>query len=478
MCTYGEVDQVTGPGGLSLARVTIVAPTRRLDVALPDNMAVAELLPHLLRHAGDDLGDAGDRHGGWVLRRATGAILEPVRNLSAQGVRDGELLHLAPGRDDWPELAYDDVVEVIASGARHAARSWGRGATRACGLAVSSALFGLGAVVLALTAGPTTTLGVGALGLATLLTMTGSLLSRAFADARAGAVVAASGLPYGFLGGVLLAPPAGAQRAHLSAGGLLLGAAVLLTFSVIGYVSVGSVQRLFMAGAVIGVVGMLAAALWILGVSAGGAAAVALTVVIGLLPGYPLVASWFGRLPVPALPDRPEDILEDHPVPRRADVFTAVARATELLTGMLLAAAVVGAIAIGFLTVVAGSRAGSLLALAAAAALLLRARLFAAPQQRLPLLISGLIGLILLGFGLVPSGSSVATGMALMVILIVVAVAVLAAGLVYSRKAPTPYLGRAADILDVVAIMALIPLACGVLGLYTAIQGLFASIGG
>ncbi|MFD0788569.1 hypothetical protein ACFQZ8_32030 [Micromonospora azadirachtae] len=48
----------------------------------------------------------------------------------------------------------------------------------------------------------------------------------------------------------------------------------------------------------------------------------------------------------------------------------------------------------------------------------------------------------------------------------------------FSRRRPTPHLGRAADIADVVAIMALIPLACAVIGLFGAIQGMFASIGG
>ncbi len=48
----------------------------------------------------------------------------------------------------------------------------------------------------------------------------------------------------------------------------------------------------------------------------------------------------------------------------------------------------------------------------------------------------------------------------------------LAAGLVYSQRPPSPYLGRFADIVDVLAIMALIPLACAVLGLFGAIQGL------
>src|SRR5262245_12161546 len=111
-----------------------------MDLAIPDSMLIGELLPHLLRHAGDGLGDEGERQGGWVLRRATGTVLEPTRSLVAQGVRDGDLLHLAPGRVDWPELAYDDVVEVIAAGARRGGRSWGNVATRRGGFAVGSAV--------------------------------------------------------------------------------------------------------------------------------------------------------------------------------------------------------------------------------------------------------------------------------------------------------------------------------------------------
>src|SRR5689334_14628733 len=79
----GEVDTVTAPVGLGLARVTVTAPKRRIDVALPDGVLIAELLPHLLRHAGEELADEGEGHGGWALRRSTGGALEPNRSLSA-----------------------------------------------------------------------------------------------------------------------------------------------------------------------------------------------------------------------------------------------------------------------------------------------------------------------------------------------------------------------------------------------------------
>jgi type VII secretion integral membrane protein EccD len=469
---------VTAPGGLSLARVTVAAPKRRMDVALPDNLLVAELLPHLLRHAGDDLGDDGERHGGWVLRRATGAVLEPTRNLSVQGVRDGELLHLAPRRDDWPELAYDDVVEVIASGARRAGRSWGSAATRRGGLAVASVILGLGLVVLLISGPPWPLPAAVGLGLATVLAVVGILLSRAFGDAAAGAVVAASGLPYAFAGGALLAAPGDTAVTRLGASSLLLGAAALLVFSVIGYTGVAATQRLFMAGIASSVIGLLAALLCLMGMGPGGAAAVALTAVIGLLPSYPLIASWIGRLPVPELPERAEDILEDRPVPKRSDVFAAVARSTELLSGMLLSAAVCGAVATAFLVGVDGSVSADLLAFAAAAALLLRARLFALPQQRVPLLVAGIAGLALLLLGYVLQADSGGGRLILLLLVLLAAAAVLAAGIVYSRRSPSPYLGRAADIFDVLAIMALVPLACAVAGLFGEIQGLFGSIGG
>jgi type VII secretion integral membrane protein EccD len=469
---------VTAPGGLSLARVTVAAPSRRMDVALPETMLVAELLPHLLRHAGDDLADAGDRQGGWVLRRATGAVLEPTRNLATQGIRDGELLHLVPGREDWPELAYDDVVEVIAAGARRAGRSWGQAATRRGGLAVFGAVLGLGLFILALAGPPWPAPGFVALALAAVLAIFGILLSRAFSDARAGAAVAASGLPYAFAGGALLAAPEHVGLTGLGATNLLLGSAALLVFSVIGYTGVAAVQRLFMAGLAASVTGLVAAGLCVAGVSPAGSAAVATTAAIGLLPGYPLIASSLGRLPVPDLPDRPEQILEDRPVPRRTDVFASVARATELLTGMLLAAAVTSAIAIVFLTIVDGTAAGAALSFCGAAAMLLRARLFALPQQRIPLLVSGIIGLAGLVCWWALETRSGAPRLLVLLVLVVAATAALAAGLAYSRRSPSPYLGRAADIADVLAIMALIPLACAVLGVFGVIKDLLGSIGG
>ncbi|KUL25022.1 type VII secretion integral membrane protein EccD [Actinoplanes awajinensis subsp. mycoplanecinus] len=467
---------MTAPGGPSLARVTIAAPTRRMDIALPDNMLVGELLPHLLRHAEGALGEPAERNGGWVLRRATGAALEPQRNLAAQGVRDGELLHLKPAREDWPELAYDDVVEVIASGARRAGRSWGAAATRRCGLAVFTVALLVGLLGLAISGPARSVAAIVALAVALGLAVTGILLSRAFTDAGAGAVVAASGLPYAFFGGAWLAGATDPALFGVGAPALLLGSAVLLVLSVLGHAGVAGLPRLFVAGIAIALTGLLAALLTLAGTSGEGAAAVALTAAIGLLPGYPVLASWIGRLPFPELPNRAEDILKDKPMPRRADVFTAVVRADEVLTGLLLAAAFSSVVAILYLGLTGPDTSTVLLIVAGTTALLLRARLLATPQQRGPLLVAGVAGLAELGIGAVLG--DVIPGLLLLAAALLAGAIALAAAVVYSQRPPSPYLGRAADLLDVLAIMALIPLTCAVMGVFDDIRGLFSSIGG
>ncbi|WP_374216088.1 EsaB/YukD family protein, partial [Frankia sp. AiPs1] len=50
---------------IGLARVAVVAPGRRIDLALPELVPLGALLPAVLRHAGEEALDrAGGRGGG------------------------------------------------------------------------------------------------------------------------------------------------------------------------------------------------------------------------------------------------------------------------------------------------------------------------------------------------------------------------------------------------------------------------------
>jgi len=460
---------VTKSIGTGLARVTVAAPKRRIDVALPEHVAAAELLPGLLRHAGDDLADTGQAHGGWVLRRADGSVIDGGRTLGAQGLRDGEILHLVPRRAEWPELDYDDVVDAIATGARRHGHAWAAKATRTCGLAVASGIFLLGLVVIMLS-GPGWTLpGALALGLAVVLTMAGVVLSRAMSDSPGGAVIAATGLPFAFAGGAAVLG-GDAALSELGPAHVLVGSSALLLASIASYLGVADRTQLFVAGAFSGVLGICGALLAFAAVSAAGVAAVLVSVVLAVVPTLPLLAIRLGKLPMPALPTSAEDLLKDQPMPPRSKVYAAVVRSDELLTGMLLGAALVSVVG-EIVLLRAGDATASVLVALVAAASLLRARLFPTVRQRVPLLVIGLTGVTALAIGSILLDAS--TRIAVVApVLLVAAGLVGAAGLAYSRRTPSPYLGRIADILDVLLVLAVVPVACGVLGLYGYVRGL------
>jgi type VII secretion integral membrane protein EccD len=467
---------MTAAAGTGLARVTVSSAQRRIDVALPDDVPVAELLPEILRHAGESAADDGEQHGGWVLRRATGALVEPARNLAAQGIRDGEVMHLVPGRAEWPELEYDDVVEAIASGARRYGRSWGGAATRRCALAVAAVMLVLSLADIGLASPPWRTPGLVALALAASLTLVGIALARAGGDAVAGAVLAASGLPHAFLGGGLLTAPEHASITGLGVPQVLVGSVALLLFGVLGYVGVGALSRLFAAAITAGLLGVVAGLLGLTSLSSAGVTAIVVTIAIGLMPGYPLLSIRLGRLPLPALPQRAEDMLVDQPLPQRSDVYAAVARSDEILTGILFGVSAVALVSSALL-IGSDDRAARVLAVVASLALLMRARLFPTPRQRLPLIVAGLGGVVVLALVVAWEAHTNAQLYVLVVVTAALGALTLAAGLLYSRRPPSPYLGRMADYLDVLLIVALVPITCIVVGFYSYMQDLFASVG-
>lgn len=479
---------------VGLARVTISAPQRRVDVALPEHVPLAELLPEVLRHAGEGLADDGEKHGGWLLRRTDGVALTTAQGLFPQGVRDGEVLHLVPARQLWPELEYDDVVEAIAEGARRRGTVWTPGATRAATLIGAGVLLALGLVAV-LGAGPGWS-GAAYAGLAVgvLLALTGVTASRAYGDRPAGVALGAAAMPYAFAGGALVVSPGAADVNGVFAplpwlGGpeLLAGSVALLLVAALGGVGVVGTARIFTAGAMVGLLGAVAALVSFL-TSAAGAAAVLLAVLVCGIGTLPLLALRFGHMPTPpvTLPtgtdasqgftasvDSGLDAARERP--DRVTVFAAVARTEELLTGLLIGHAVLATGAFVVLatssSLAASSLAARILIAVSAAAMLLRSRLFVTVRQRVPLIVAGLVGVGALGVSLLRQAGP---AMLLGVILVGLALAIItvAAGTTWSHRPPSPYVARAADLLDTLVVVSVIPVACAVVGLYSAVAGI------
>ncbi|GAA4564838.1 type VII secretion integral membrane protein EccD [Micromonospora coerulea] len=463
---------------VGLARVTISAPQRRVDVALPEQVPLAELLPEVLRHAGEGLADDGERHGGWLLRRTDGAVLATAQALLPQGVRDGEVLHLVPARAQWPELEYDDVVEAIADGARRRGAAWSPAATRVAALAGAGVPLAVGLLAV-LAGGPGQPAGWPvAAAVALLLVLAGTAASRAYGDGPAGATLGGYALPYAGAAGALAVgsgDPVGPFGPLRWLGGpeLLAGSVALLLVAVLGLLGVATRSRVFSAGASVGAVGALAA-FGGLFLDPAATAAVLLCALVFALGALPLLAIRLGKLPLPpiTLPAAAPggDAVGVRDLPDRGRVQAAVARTEELLTGMLLGHAVL-AVAAATVLALAGGVAGRLLVAVGSAVLLLRSRLFVGLRHRVPTVMAGLAGFAVLG-GVLAGRAGATALLALTVGGLVLALVAVAAGTTYARRPVSPYLGRLADLTDTALVVSVVPVACAVLDLYDRARGL------
>ncbi|MDP9798255.1 type VII secretion integral membrane protein EccD [Catenuloplanes nepalensis] len=465
--------------GAGLARVTIAAPRRRVDLALPDQIPLAELLPDLLRHAGESLADEGERHGGWLLRRPDGAPLLGGRPLRAQGIRDGEILHLTPARAHWPAPEYDDVVDVIAGAARRTG-PWSPAATRIATRAVAVALVPAALPPLLL-APPSAAGAYTAAGLTVALLLAAVTASRAYGDAGAAAVAGALAMPFAGVSGALLVAMdrTAAPASWWGAPETLVAAVAVLLAALLAAVGT-AVHPWIPAACASAALQAVPAAALALAIPAAHSAAVLVTAAVCTLGLLPLLAIRLGRLPIPAIalpppvtdPDDDDDagldgLREARRRPPRETVLAALSRTDEFLTGLLAGHAVVITVAALVLALHGGVPA-RMLAGAVAVSVLLRTRGLVTTHHRVPLLAAG-TGVLL---ALASTVAAEVPSPLVAVLLAATALTVLAAGAAWSRRPPSLYLARAAELLDTAALVSLIPLTCVVLGLYASLRNL------
>ncbi|MFE7135269.1 type VII secretion integral membrane protein EccD [Streptomyces sp. NPDC057638] len=489
------VHTVSTTAATGFCRVTVVAPDSRIDVALPEDIAVADVYPEILRLTGQT--QAPGVPTGYHLVRRDGTVLDPGLTLAAQSVLDGELLSLRPFAQSLPPAVFDDVSDAVASAVRRDRHLWSDELLRVAGL--------VGAVVLLVLMGFVLWFadpvrhdmhglpGIIAGAAGVLLTAFAGVRARVYADRATAVALGLGALPLLLIAGSgIIGPDAGAGPGKLQ---FLLGCVTVLIASVALVALTPSGDAPFVAATLLGATGTLATFIGILTeATATGIAAVLTPVAIGLIAFLPGLSARFARLPIGYSAPRSaaEDEFHDRdrtPEPEPVDgerIALQARRGHEMLLGLVggCAAVAVGSAAVlGF----SGDLWGQLLALASGLAMLLRARLFRYTSQVCCALVAGIasLALLVLGLSLNPPPALVRElvlygdrgGLDLRAIWLTAAVAagaalITAIGLVIPKKGVSPFWGRFLDLAEGLFLLALVPLCLAVLDVYDAARSL------
>ncbi|MFI1562530.1 type VII secretion integral membrane protein EccD [Streptomyces sp. NPDC020490] len=457
----------------SLCHLTVRAPARTIDLAVPADVPVADLLPAVLRYSGEELEENGLEHGGWVLQRLGEAPLDDEATLESLDLKDGEVLHLRPHADALPEVRLDDLVDGIAEVTRERLHGWGPEAGRRLFRAAVAVCVLTALGVLAWPGGPVVARAVTAAVAGLLLLAGAASAGRAVGDAAAGATLGLLAVPSLALAGWLL--PGGdlsGPHAHhvlgarlLAAGATAAGAATLAVAATAVY------TPLFMATAVVAVASACAGALVsVAGVPVDGAGAAMAAVAVLLGAFVPALSFRLAGLRMPPLPTSAQQLQEGIDPYNGSDVATRTELAGAWMTALYAATGAVCAGCLAALARQSGLPAG-LTAGVLSLLLLLHGRGMVNVWQRLALVIPGLWGGFLLAVATAARLSPADRPGLVAGLLALAAVLAVASWTVPGRRM-LPYWGRAAELLQSLLAIALLPLTLWVLGVFGDLRAL------
>ncbi|MEV1009945.1 type VII secretion integral membrane protein EccD [Streptomyces sp. NPDC049881] len=462
-------------------RITIAAPASRIDMALPDDIPLADLSPEILHLSGAEP-EPGAPVGYHLVRR-DGTVLDGARTLAAQRVLDGDVLALRPFADSLPPPVHDDVTDAIADAVTRDRLLWHEDLLRTAGLTAAGVLGALTAAVL--WAGEPGTHGMHGIPglvagvLAVLFAAFAAVRARVYDDHAAAVAFGLAALPHALVAGtglLPLDPSHGVGRLEL-----LLGLLAVLVVSVALIAALPRAAAWFTATA-----GAAApAALATFGAIATdaeptAAAAVCVPFALGALAFLPALTASLVRLPIGYTAPRPGYETDDSAdsAPRTDPVDTAriaaqARRGHQILLGLTGGCALLATSASAVLAFSSDGW-GRLLALAAGIALLTRARLFRYAVQVTTLLAAGLVTLALLALGhaLGTSADGDLRTLWLAAALTAGAALVASVALIVPRAGLTPFWGRVLDLTEGAVLLSLIPLCLAVLDVYAEARGL------
>lgn len=451
-------------------RLTIISSTLRVDLAVPVQISVAELLTIVVTSLGPEAADLGASEGGWVLQRAGENPLSPAETLAASGVVDGDVLHLRTRSTKLPELAFDDVLDAVADGVLTRTRRWSPAQTARAATIFGGALLVFTAFT-ALFVGPdwiasSITLGVGAV----LLGLAAVAVGRIFH--RRGPALTAAGFAIAYGAGCGATALGGHRRlVDFGAPQLLVGVSVALLAAVVLLIVLSDGLAGFVAVAALTLLGAVGTAV-ATGFDLRPAATAGVIAAVGLAfsPFLPTLSFRLSRLPLPVIPLDAADLRRDTGSVDARQILGQAVRADQFLTGLVggVSLAIAGSAA-----VLAGQGVSEeILAVVLGVICLLRARLFTGRGQRILLLVSGGVALTAEIVAATLDAHGTVRLFAFAVPAALVGLALVGSSVLLPGRRYAPPVSRAADVIESLLVLSVIPLALGVMGVYGAVRHL------
>nr|WP_242681173.1 type VII secretion integral membrane protein EccD [Tessaracoccus sp. SD287] len=465
-----------------LARVTIISPNRRVDLALPGSVTLGELMPSIVKFAGFEASNTTDAVHTWVLQRFGEDPLDPTARVNKLSISDGETLHLRQRENALPDAAFDDVIDAVATTT----------AQRPSWLPKHSQRFALGLVLVLMVGLPLmvitqpldpdmmATLGRllapvgdhvlwGAIGCG-LLAFAGAIaaisVSRAVGEYRVATALAWGSVALSFLSGYNLLPDDASVPLRLTVG----AAFVLVVAAAVAIAAQVSVMPLFTAAMTALLVLLAGSTMTVLPEHFGTICLVGLCLLVAITALLPTWSYKLAQIALPALPPDAETMLADE-TPVQNDIVSRALLADRLLASFLTATSL-AALFLALPVLLTRELWELLLVAVIGTALTLRSNAFVGLQQRLALMGTGTAMLLLafvIGISRYPLLVQVAAGFGLSVVLILALTFFATA--VYN-KVPSPVWGRVGDILEWLSIMAIIPLVLAALDMYARFRGM------
>lgn len=473
-----------------LCHLVVAGPDRRVELAVPTNVPIADLLPTLLGHLGPHLADAGLDHEGWILQRLGDPPLDEDLDVDALNLRDGETVYLRPRSDQIPPADFDDLIDGIATGMRDRSAAWRPEMARWAGLIFLTVVLVTGFSALA-APGPTP-LRTTVAALLTVLALAGAGVTGrvgggssgkapASRDRAVAAVLAFGAIGYAALAGLLAPGSHLPANVDANSAGVLDGLGAVNLVAAVGAAlpvallaallvdRAGPVAAGFAAAAFAAAPGPLAVLFWqVSTVAAAGLVAVLASV---LALAVPMAAFRLSGMRLAPLPVTSEQLQEDIEPEQSVRVLERTAVADRYLTGMYAGLAMAGGIGVVLLARHGGWAPPTLAALVALAGVL-SVRSMTSGWHRLAGALPALLAAPVLAAA---QGAVSPDQIRLLTTAIVVPltgfVVVVAARTLPVRR-PSPYWGRIGDVVQTMATVAQIPVLLAILGVFGAARGL------